>query len=137
VARILVVEDEPDLRELLQTALTSAGHQAFVAGTGREGLRLLREQHPDLVVLDLMLPDMDGTDVCRVLRSEPDVARTAVFVVSAKSDLLDRIEAFQHGADDYLMKPFSFRELLLRVQALLRRSHVLPVPSPSEDRPRR
>jgi two-component system, OmpR family, phosphate regulon response regulator PhoB len=122
VARILVVEDEPDLRELLQTALESAGYESATAGTGREGLRLLREQQPDLLVLDLMLPDMDGTDICRVLRSEPAIAHTAVFVVSAKNDLLDRIDAFQQGADDYLVKPFSFRELLLRIQALLRRS---------------
>jgi two-component system phosphate regulon response regulator PhoB len=122
LARILVVEDEPDLRELLQTALTSAGYESMAAGTGRDGLRMLREQHPDLVVLDLMLPDMDGTDICRVLRSEPAIARTAVFIVSAKNDLLDRIDAFQQGADDYLVKPFSFRELLLRIQALLRRT---------------
>jgi two-component system, OmpR family, phosphate regulon response regulator PhoB len=122
MARILVVEDEPDLRELLQTALTSAGYESTVAGTGQEGLRLLREQHPDLVVLDLMLPDMYGTDVCRVLRSEPAISHTAVFVVSAKNDLLDRIDAFRHGADDYLVKPFSFRELLARIHALLRRS---------------
>jgi two-component system phosphate regulon response regulator PhoB len=122
MARILVVEDEPDLRELLQTALTSAGHEPTTAGTGQEGLRLLREKQPDLVLLDLMLPDMDGTDICRVLRSDPAIARTAVFVVSAKSDLLDRIEAFRQGADDYLVKPFSFRELLLRIQALLRRT---------------
>jgi two-component system, OmpR family, phosphate regulon response regulator PhoB len=121
LARILVVEDEPDLRELLETALTSAGYESMAAGTGREGLRILREQQPDLVVLDLMLPDMDGTDICRVLRSEPAISRTAIFIVSAKNDLLDRIDAFQQGADDYLVKPFSFRELLLRIQALLRR----------------
>jgi two-component system phosphate regulon response regulator PhoB len=122
LARILVVEDEPDLRELLQTALTSAGYESMAAGTGRDGLRLLREQHPDLVELELKHPDMDGTDICRVLRSEPAIARTAVFIVSAKNDLLDRIDAFQQGADDYLVKPFSFRELLLRIQALLRRT---------------
>jgi two-component system phosphate regulon response regulator PhoB len=91
-------------------------------------LRPARPHTPDLVVLDLMLPDMDGTEICRTLRADPNTATAAVFIVSAKNDLLDRIGAFQEGADDYLVKPFSFRELLLRIRAMLRRSHVaLPV----------
>jgi DNA-binding response OmpR family regulator len=128
MARILIVEDEPDLRELLHAALSSAGYDVVTAADGRQALNAARAQAPDLVVLDLMLPDMDGTDVCRTLRAEPQTSTAAVFIVSAKNDLLDRIGAFQEGADDYLVKPFSFRELLLRIRAMLRRGHVeLPV----------
>lgn len=129
--RVLVVEDEADLRELLEAALRSAGYEVTTAADGRAGLRAARTELPDLVVLDLMLPDIDGADLCRTLRSEPATADVVIFVISAKSDLLDRIGAFQQGADDFLVKPFSFRELLLRIRAMLRRTRVeLPLAAP-------
>jgi DNA-binding response OmpR family regulator len=123
MARVLVVEDEPDLLELLEAALKSGGYDVDISDTGRDGLSRARRCLPDLVVLDLMLPDMDGTDVCRVLRSEAATQKTPILILSARNDLSDRIAAFQQGADDYLTKPFSFRELLLRIQAILRRAN--------------
>jgi two-component system phosphate regulon response regulator PhoB len=134
-ARILIVEDEPDLLDLLDGGLRTAGFTVDLAAEGGEALRLAGANAPDLVLLDLMLPDMDGTEVCRRLRRQPATERTGIIVVSAKSDLRDRIQAFQEGADDYVVKPFSFRELLLRVQAVLRRTQGEPmVPAPSRRR---
>jgi two-component system, OmpR family, phosphate regulon response regulator PhoB len=123
MARVLVIEDEPDLREVLAYNLTQAGHRPFAAPTAGEGIRLAREVRPDLVLLDLMLPDAPGTSVCRALRSEPDTQRVPIIVVSAKGDEVDRIVGFELGADDYVVKPFSVRELMLRVDAVLRRGH--------------
>ena len=121
MARVLVIEDEADLREVLSYNLTQAGHRALSAPTAGEGLRLAREARPDLVLLDLMLPDAPGTAVCRALRSEPDTQRVPIIMVSAKGDEVDRIVGFELGADDYVVKPFSVRELLLRIDAVLRR----------------
>jgi two-component system phosphate regulon response regulator PhoB len=121
VARVLVIEDERDLREVIAYNLTQAGHRALSAPTAGEGLRLAREAHPDIVLLDMMLPDAPGTSVCRALRSEPDTQRLPIIVVSAKGDEVDRIVGFELGADDYVVKPFSVRELLLRIDAVLRR----------------
>jgi two-component system phosphate regulon response regulator PhoB len=122
-ARILIVEDEPDLLDLLDGGLRTAGFAVDLAAEGGEALRIARANVPDLVLLDLMLPDMDGTEVCRRLRQDAATRQAGIVIVSARSELLDRIEAFQDGADDYLVKPFSFRELLLRIQAVLRRTH--------------
>jgi DNA-binding response OmpR family regulator len=134
VPRILIVEDEPDLRELLDLGLRSAGYEVDVACEGRAALRLMQEHPPDVAVLDLMLPDMDGTEICQALRRETRTERAGVIVVSARIELLDRLDAFEKGADDYMTKPFSFRELLLRIQALLRRNGLtrptLPAPQP-------
>lgn len=92
------------------------------ASGGQEGLRLAREEPPDLVLLDLMLPDLPGTEVCRTLKREPATQGAAVVMVTAKGEEIDRVVGFELGADDYVVKPFSVRELLLRVQAILRRS---------------
>ncbi len=123
MARILVVEDEKDLQKVLEYNLRQAGHEVFPALRGQDGLRLAREHHPDLVLLDLMLPDLPGTEVCRALKSSPETAGAAVLMLTARGEEVDRIVGFELGADDYVVKPFSIRELLLRIQAILRRGH--------------
>ena len=122
MARILVVEDEPDIQQVLEYNLREKGHKVFLAGKGEEGLRIAREKRPDLVLLDLMLPDMPGTEVCRALKSDPATRNTQVVMLTAKGEEIDRVVGFELGADDYVVKPFSVRELLLRVQAILRRT---------------
>ena len=126
MARILVVEDEPDLQQVLAYNLRQAGHEPFLASTGAEGVRLALEQRPDLVLLDLMLPDILGTEVCRLIKSDPLTQRCAVVIVSAKGEEIDRVVGFELGADDYVVKPFSPRELMLRISAILRRSEPPP-----------
>jgi len=119
--RILVVDDEPDLLDLVRLSLLEAGFAVETAACGQEALEALRRSAPDLVVLDLMLPDMSGTEVCRFVRSRPELAEVLVLMLTAKSEEVDRIVGFELGADDYVTKPFSPRELVLRVRALLRR----------------
>jgi two-component system phosphate regulon response regulator PhoB len=120
-SRILVVDDEPDLLELVRLSLVEAGFAVETAETGREALDKLQRSAPDLLVLDLMLPDMSGTEVCRWLRSRPEGADLLVLMLTAKGEEVDRVVGFELGADDYVTKPFSPRELVLRVRALLRR----------------
>jgi two-component system phosphate regulon response regulator PhoB len=122
MARILVVEDEADLRLVLQFNLSENGHEVLVAETGAQGLRLALENKPDLVLLDLMLPDIGGLDVCRQLKMGPQAIKTAVLMLTARGEEGDRVVGFQSGADDYVVKPFSVRELMLRVDAILRRT---------------
>jgi two-component system phosphate regulon response regulator PhoB len=122
MARILVIEDEPDIQQILDYNLREKGHKVFIAGKGEEGLRLAREKRPDLVLLDLMLPDIPGTEVCKTLKSDPLTRNIQVVMLTAKGEEIDRVVGFELGADDYVVKPFSVRELLLRVQAILRRS---------------
>lgn len=122
MARILVVEDEIDLLHVLEYNLKQAGHEVLTASRGAEGLRMAREQRPDLVLLDLMLPDLSGTEICRTLKSSPDTRGILVMMVTAKGEEIDRVVGFELGADDYVVKPFSVRELLLRVGAVLRRA---------------
>ncbi len=120
--RILVVDDEPDLLELVRFNLVQAGYIVDTAEAGEEGLSKARRAVPDLIVLDVMLPDLPGTEVCRRLRAEPSLAETPVLMLTAKSEEVDRVVGFEIGADDYVTKPFSPRELTLRIQAILRRS---------------
>ena len=122
MARILVIEDEPDIQQILEYNLREKGHKVFIAGKGEEGLRIAREKRPDLVLLDLMLPDIPGTEICKALKSDPNLRNTQVLMLTAKGEEIDRVVGFELGADDYVVKPFSVRELLLRVQAILRRS---------------
>ena len=122
MARILVIEDEPDIQQILEYNLREKGHKVFIAGKGEEGLRIAREKRPDLVLLDLMLPDIPGTEICKALKSDPTLRNTQVVMLTAKGEEIDRVVGFELGADDYVVKPFSVRELLLRVQAILRRS---------------
>ena len=121
MARVLVIEDEADLREVLQYNLTQAGHRPFVASTGETGLKLALEVGPELVLLDLMLPDIPGTYVAKALRREPETQLVPIIMVTAKAEEIDRIVGFELGADDYVAKPFSVRELMLRIDAVLRR----------------
>jgi len=120
--KILVVEDERDLADLLAYNLEKEGYQAILAATGLEGLELARRELPDLVVLDLMLPGMMGTEVCSTLRRTERTRNIPILMLTAKGDEVDRVVGFEIGADDYIVKPFSMRELLLRIRAILRRS---------------
>jgi two-component system phosphate regulon response regulator PhoB len=126
MARIVVVEDEQDLQQILDYNLKQAGHQVFSALRGEQGLRLAREQLPDLILLDLMLPDVSGTEVCRQLKEGAATRHIPVVMVTARGEEIDRVVGFELGADDYVVKPFSVRELLLRVQAVLRRAKAEP-----------
>lgn len=119
--RILVVEDERDLADLLSYNLSREGYSVDIAATGTAALERIRERKPDLVLLDLMLPDVPGTDVCRRVKGDPTTQHIPVVMVTARSEEIDRIVGFELGADDYVTKPFSVRELLLRVKAILRR----------------
>jgi two-component system phosphate regulon response regulator PhoB len=119
--RILVVDDDPDLLELVRLNLSQAGFEVDVAATGGEAMQSLQAACPDLVVLDLMLPDVSGTDLCRQLRSDPSFAELPIIMLTARADEVDRVVGFELGADDYVTKPFSPRELVLRVRAVLRR----------------
>lgn len=116
--RIVVVEDEDNLLEALRYNLTKEGYDVAAAANGREGLALASDVRPDLVILDIMLPEMDGLDVCRNIRGESDVP---ILMLTAKGEEVDKVVGLELGADDYVVKPFSMRELLARVRALLRR----------------
>lgn len=118
-ARILVVDDEPSIRDLLATALRYTGYQVTTAGTGAAALEAAASTAPDLVVLDVLLPDIDGLEVCRRLRADRDFV--PVIFLSARDSEDDRVAGFVRGGDDYVTKPFSLEELALRIAALLRR----------------
>jgi two-component system phosphate regulon response regulator PhoB len=120
--RVLVVDDEPDLLELVRFHLAQAGFEVETARDGRHGLEAIRRRRPDLVVLDWMLPDLSGTEVCRQVRSDPQLRDLPILLLTAKAEEVDRVVGFELGADDYVTKPFSPRELALRVQAILRRT---------------
>jgi two-component system phosphate regulon response regulator PhoB len=122
MARILVIEDDPDIQTVLDFNLRNAGHAVTLAAQAGDGLRLVRETRPDLVLLDLMLPDMPGTEVCKAMRQDAALKNTCVLMLTAKGEEIDRVVGFAVGADDYVVKPFSVRELLMRVAALLRRA---------------
>src|SRR5262245_45204202 len=121
MSRLLVIEDEKHLQKVLEFNLRQAGHDVHTALRGREGLELAREHHPELVLLDLMLPDLAGTEVCRALKRDPHTRDIAVLMLTAKGEEVDRIVGFELGADDYVVKPFSVRELMLRIDAIVRR----------------
>lgn len=116
--KVLVVEDEPALVETLEYNLTRQGYEVCTATDGLAALEIARQEHPDLVVLDIMLPKLDGFEVCRILRREMSVP---ILMLTARTDEVDKVVGLEVGADDYLTKPFSMRELLARVKALLRR----------------
>jgi two-component system OmpR family response regulator len=128
-ARILLVDDDPHLREVLGYALRREGYTVFEAADGSEALRRFAEQPVDLVVLDVMMPELDGLGVCRELRRSSQVP---IVFLSSKAEELDRVLGLELGGDDYVTKPFSPRELLSRVRAVLRRSQAPPLP-PAQD----
>lgn len=117
--KILAVDDEPDILKVIVHRLSREGYEMITASDGEEAIEVFRREKPDLVILDLMLPKIDGFEVCRVLREESDVP---IIILSARGDELDRLLGFRMGGDDYLTKPFSPSELALRVQAMLRRT---------------
>ena len=119
--RILVVEDEPDLCEVIRYNLQGEGFELIGTGDGEEGWRLVREQHPQLVLLDLMLPGMDGLEICRRMKEDEATRGIAVIMVTARGEESDIVLGLELGADDYVTKPFSPRELVARVKAVLRR----------------
>lgn len=121
-SKVLIVEDEADLLKLLEFNMAQAGFQTLTAATGASAIEIARRERPDVVLLDLMLPDVQGTEVCRQLRTMPETADVAILMVTAKGEEIDRVVGFELGADDYVVKPFSPRELVLRVRAVLKRS---------------
>jgi len=119
--RILIVDDEKDIRELLTFQLQQHGFTTEAAGNGEEALDKVEEKPPDLIILDLMMPKMDGAEVCRALKREERTRRIPIIMLTAKGEEIDRVVGFELGADDYVAKPFSPRELVLRVKAVLKR----------------
>jgi DNA-binding response OmpR family regulator len=131
VARtLLLVEDEPTLRETLAESLEDEGYRVVTAGDGRLGLERFREHRPDLVILDLMLPELSGMEVCRIIRRESQVP---ILMLTARGSEVDKVVGLEVGADDYVTKPFGLLELQARIRALLRRSE--PVVAPAAERP--
>lgn len=120
--KILIVEDDHVLRETLAYNLVKQGYEALTAADGKKAVEIARHDHPDLVLLDIMLPGLDGFEVCRILRQE---MRIPILMLTARTDEVDKIVGFEVGADDYLTKPFSMRELLARIKAQLRRVRLL------------
>ncbi len=129
---VLLVDDERDLLSLVDFNLRAAGFETVLASTGEQALAAVRRKVPDLVVLDVMLPDLSGTEVCRQIKADPRTRHVPVVMLTAKADEVDRVVGFELGADDYVTKPFSVRELVLRLRALLRRAG----PGRPEEHPR-
>ena len=129
--KVLVVEDDPRISEVLQYALKAEGYVVRTSQRGREAIEIARRSLPGLIVLDVGLPDIDGFEVCRTLRTFSDVP---VIFLTSRSDEIDRVVGLEIGGDDYVVKPFSPRELLARIKAIRRRND-RPAPGPSEDRP--
>lgn len=127
-ARILVVDDDPDILEVTRFAIEKAGYAPFLASDGLTALDTNRQENPDLIVLDIGLPEKDGLEVCRDIRKSSDVP---ILFLTARDDEVDRIVGLELGADDYLTKPFSPRELVARIKAILKRS----APSPAQPDP--
>ena len=128
-AHLLVVDDEPNIRDLLASSLRFAGFEVSIAGDGNGALKTVEKTSPDLVVLDVMLPDMDGFTVTRRLRDAG--ITTPVLFLTARDDMRDKIQGLTVGGDDYVTKPYSYRELLARLKAVLRRSRAAaPEPEP-------
>ena len=120
--RVLIVDDDPDIQKLVSYNLGQAGFEVTTAGTGRNALEAVQKHPPDLIILDLMLPDVDGMEVCRTLRQRDSSRHIPIIMLTARSEEIDRVIGFELGADDYVMKPFSPRELVLRVKSIFRRT---------------
>jgi len=129
--KILIIEDEKDIRDLLEHYLKREGYVVQSAGDGEVGLQKIRRERFDLLILDLMLPQMDGLEICRSVRANPQTAALPIIILTAKAEEADRVVGLEMGADDYVTKPFSPREIVARVKALFRR---LEKPQPSEER---
>jgi len=128
--KILVVEDDPDIVKLLKFNLEQEGYQVSIAEDGEVGLKKAREERPNLILLDLMLPKMSGLEICRILKGAKETEKTPIIMVTAKGEEVDRVVGFELGADDYVSKPFSPREVLLRIKAIFKR---IEAPSKADD----
>ena len=124
--RILVVEDEKDISDLIEYNLEQAGYKVLCTENGNDAFELIKKEPPDLVVLDLMIPGMNGKEVCRRVRQEEATRKIPIIILTARAEEVDRIVGFEIGADDYMTKPFSPRELTLRIGAILRRTQEQP-----------
>ncbi|MBU3141954.1 response regulator [Clostridium sp. CF012] len=122
--KILVVDDEEHIQELIKFNLEKSGYKVICAGDGIEAIKLLKEQLPQLMLLDLMLPGMDGLDVCKEIRKDSSMANMPIIMITAKGEEIDKIIGLELGADDYITKPFSVRELVARIKAILRRTNM-------------
>lgn len=129
MARVYIVEDSADIAELIRHYLGRAGHDTTVFGSGRDALIAARRSAPDLIVLDVMLPGLDGMQVCQALRGEASTSRVPILMLTARGEEADRVRGLELGADDYVTKPFSPKELVARVGALLRRVDRTPPPA--------
>jgi two-component system, OmpR family, alkaline phosphatase synthesis response regulator PhoP len=132
--KILVVEDEPDIAKLVSYNLTQERFKVSTAEDGEQALKAIQREKPNLVVLDLMLPGLSGVEVCRILRERPETAKLPILMLTAKAGEADRVLGLELGADDYLAKPFSPREMVARVRAILRRTNVNAETPPSYDK---
>ena len=119
--RVLIVDDDADIQRLVSYNLSQAGFRVSTAATGLAAIELVQKHPPDLIILDIMLPDLDGLEVCRTLRHRDDSRRIPIIMLTARTEEVDRVVGFELGADDYVMKPFSPRELVLRVKSIFRR----------------
>ena len=120
--KILIIEDEKDIVKMLDYNLKKEGFRAFSATNGEDGLDMARKEHPDLILLDLMLPEMDGLEVCKAVKNDTKTAHIPIIILTAKAQETDKIVGLELGADDYMTKPFSPRELIARIKAVLRRA---------------
>jgi phosphate regulon transcriptional regulator PhoB len=134
--KILIVEDEPDIRQLVQYHLAQERYAVLEAENGEQAIKIVQRDKPNLVILDLMLPGLSGLEVCKLLRERAETARLPILMLTAKAGETDRVVGLEMGADDYLVKPFSPRELVARVRALLRRANgaANAEPSPAYDK---
>mgnify|MGYP001344162105 CR=1 FL=1 len=122
ISHIVIVEDEKDIQSLLKYNLEKKNYKCTSAYDGESAIRIIRESSPDLILLDRMLPDMEGTEICKFIRSNKEIQRIPIIILTAKGEEADLIEGFDYGADDYIIKPFSPKELMARISALLRRA---------------
>src|SRR5688572_9705566 len=122
-AKILVVDDEADALEPMVFHLKGAGYDVVTATDGPSALRKVKDTTPDLIILDLIIPRLDGLEVCKLLKRDPMTSNIPIIMLTARSSEIDRVVGLEMGANDYVTKPFSFRELLLRIRSILKRSH--------------
>jgi len=120
--KILIVDDEPDILELIEYNLKKEGYQVFLASNGQEGISVAKKVHPDLIILDIMMPKMDGIEACRLMRAIPEFKNTFMVFLTARSEEYSEIAGFNVGADDYIAKPIKPRALVSRINAILRRN---------------
>ena len=121
---ILIIEDDPDIASLIARELHKFHYSVRIATDGQKGAAEVRQQPPDLIILDLMLPELDGWQVCRLIKADPNTKAIPILILTALGEEADRVRGLELGADDYLVKPFSLKELMARVRALLRRAHI-------------